>query len=269
MQALLDARHSGLRTAAGEAAALSQVGPLPDWGELAAPAATPIVVPRSPSDVIAAQHRLAAQVVTAGNLSPQAVTLVATGQARLLATTAQALAAVNPQRAANAGQLANQLSAAISGRHALAALMPDSPRPVAQTRELLHHVSRVADKGWTSTTAQAYLPAAVDRSPAVLQALSRHAARAVHNGAWLVPNVEAHGANDQLWRRWTSQDPRPKLAAGLSAVAARAAVTADSLTRSRRAAAPPPRETLADVADLARRDRPLTPGGRSGPSRGR
>lgn len=96
VQALLDATRSGLRTAAGEATALSQVGPLPAWGELAAPASTPIVAPRSPSDVIAAPHRLAAQVVTAGNLSPQAVTLVATGQARLLATAAQALAAVNP-----------------------------------------------------------------------------------------------------------------------------------------------------------------------------
>lgn len=266
VEALEASSTSGLRVAAGEAGALAAAGDLPEWGE-PGPDTTPtrVLMVRSPDDVAAAQGRLAVQIGTAAELSPQAVGLVAEGQARILAVTAVALRGNDDERATRSMRLAQQLRDAATERRQLASLMPDDPRPVLQTREVLQHLRAVGDRGWSGPQARAYLPAlaaVVDCSPAVVQALSRSADQAVRTGRWIVPNTAAQRANDPLWRRATRADPEPRLCAALSAVAAHAAAFIPTAPPSTARSMPSPRETLAGVAGLGRRTRPARPGQR-------
>jgi hypothetical protein len=133
-----------------------------------------------------------------------------------------------------------------------------------QSRELLHHLGAVGARGWTTDSAAPYLPAlalAVDRSPAVLRALSRHARQGVHDGRWLVVNTDAERAGDPMWRPLSREDPDPRLCATLSAAAARAATTPGNAPPPVHAAAtgPPPRQALAGVAARDPRPRPARP----------
>ena len=112
------------------------------------------------------------------------------------------------------------------------------------------------------------LAAAVDRSPAVMQALSQYADQAVRTGRWLVVNVQAEHPGDLLWRRATSRDPEPKLCAALAAVAARATAIPPPVPSQSGTAAPAPRQILAGVADLTRRQRPMNPADRPSPGIG-
>lgn len=256
------AATSGLRTAAGEAAALAAAGPLPAWGE-PGPESSPtrVLLVRSPADVAGAQSRIAAQVAAAGDLSPQAVTLVATGQVRVLAAASETLKHVDPARADRARELARSVASVVAGRHRLAALMPDDPRPVVQTRELVQRVATLGrDQG-----SLAALAAVVDRCPAVLAALSRRGDQALRTGQWLVPNVDAEQAADPLWRKAGREDPEPSLLAGLSGVTARSTAFTPAPAAWTGPGAAPPREVLAGVGALARRSRPQRPGSRGGP----
>lgn len=265
-ESLAASTTSGLRVAAREATLLAAAGPLPDWGDPGPDTApTRVLMVRSPQEVAAAQGRLATQVANADQLSPPAVTLLATGQARILTAAAVALRGVDDGRSGRAAQLAQQLTSSVADRHRLAALMPDDPRPVLQTREVLQHLRAVGDRGWSGPQARAYLPAlaaVVDRSPAVVQALSRSADQAVRTGRWIVPNTAARRANEPLWRRATRADPEPRLCAALSAVAAHAAAFTPPAPPSTAPSMPSPRETLAGVAGLGRRTRPARPGQR-------
>lgn len=256
---------SGLRVAAGEAAAVAAAGDLPPYGDPGVERSpTRVLLVGSPQDVAAAQTRVRAQVGAVSDLGPGAVAVVATGQARVLSTAAVALAGVDPERAGRARHLAGQLTGAVAGARRLAALAPDDPRPVAQTRELVTHLVAVEARGWGSPAGRAYLPAlaaVVDRAPAVVQALSAHADRALRTGRWLVVDVEARRSRDPLWRRATRADPQPAMVAALDATAAYASTLAAPGPVVGRGPGPqPPRQTLAQVSTLVRRSRPAQPG---------
>jgi hypothetical protein len=263
--ALTAATTSGLRSAAYLAGALADAGPLPDWGD-PGPESSPtqILVVRSPEDVAAAQTRITAQVEATDDIGPHKVALTATAQARVLATAAVALATTDPARAAGARHLSGVLAAGLTTAHRLAGLAPGDARPVLQSRELLQHLGAVGAQGWTTASAAPYLPAlalAVDRSPAVLRALSRHARQCVHDGRWLVVNTDAEKAGDPMWRPLTREDPEPRLCAALSAAAARATAMPGSAPPpvSATAIGAPPRQALAGLAARDPRPRPARP----------
>lgn len=258
LDALAAASSSGLRLAAAEVLQLAEAGDLPSWGEpgcFTGPAG--VLVVGSAVSLNQGHARLPAQIRRAEHLSPPAVGLLLSGQARALATAALALRATDPQRAERAAQLSQQLRVAVPPSRHLAALMPDDPRPVAQTRELLRHLATV------SAADQLYHPALaaiIDRAPVVVQTLASTAQRSMNAGEWLVPDTdEPNRPNAALWRLARPTDRPPQLLRTLDAI------TADNLAAANRPPAPsarsaPPaaRDTLAGIT-AARAVRPANP----------
>ncbi len=273
---LQGATTSGLRIAATETGAVASAGPTPDWTE-PGPERNPsrVLAVNNPGAVVAAQKRLVAQIQSAEHLSPQAVVLLADGQARFLDAAARALSQTDPARAEHARQLAVSIRTNITGTRQLAALMPDDPRPPAQTRALLMGVATSDGRGWQHPSSQPYISAiaaGVDTSRAVVRALSTHAAESVRNGRWLVPNIHAEAADDLLWRRarpkeWArppsrgqEQETEPRLLRGLSSLVARADTLAQvpAVTAGGRVMAP--RDVLGGANAPGQYPRPQTPG---------
>lgn len=266
VEALETSVRSGLRSASIQAAALAAAGPLPDWGKpTPQPPPTRMLLVNSPNDAVHAQSRLAAQIDAAKDINPQTVMLLASGQARILGAAAAAMASTDPQRAARATSLARQLkTSSASPQHQLAALVPDDPRPLAQTREILQQVTRSAGSN-SSTNDRAALAAVVDRSPTVIRALATHAEQSLRSGRWLMVDPEARRAKDPLWRQATRDDPEPRLCVSLSAAAAVATTIPVAAPAVPPAVAPPPRQTLSGVLDLDRPTRPQRPAQRPVP----
>lgn len=249
---------SGMRAAAAETAALAASGTLPPWEE-ADPAPGLVLLVRSPEDLAAAQERLVGLLQLAPELSPQAVVLVATGQARLLAAAAAGLGRVGGREdeVSRAGALARHLTAAARYGHQVAGRYRGDQRPVMQTREIVQALGA----GRVEHPPE-HLAAAAARSPAVIRTLARRADQLTREGRWLVVNPSAQRPTDSLWIPTGVARDEPALTAALAAAAVHATAAPSPPLRTvpgRADRSPPPRQALQEVLGLYRRQRPAHP----------
>jgi len=260
------ARH--LRLAGARSAALASMGSLPAL-TLPPPAARAPVLVRSAASVAEGQRRLAAFLLDAEDVTPQAVFVVAamTGQSARAAAEHTA----SPEVAAALEQHAGGLAAVVRQPGRCATIRAGDSRPEAQAYELRRHLRSLS----SGTEAAEASDAFASGLPPVAEALSRCAGRQNWQCRWLVPAAEP---GIPLWQRSGTDSDRTPPFVGQLVQLSMAVSGDDRLPRpgvppavALALSAIPPRSTLAGPLRSANlpETRPRSPAERPVPGRAR
>jgi hypothetical protein len=255
-------RWSAMPLAAEETRVVAQGGPLPDLDTVTKEPET--TSPARVNSHLAAnegQARLRRQLVAAKEISPDVIGYTAWAQGQLMAGAAQLLKDHESARAQVAAAIRDQLLAVRLRDPQVAALVPGSQLPLAQSVELMRYLDAAIKTDPATPRGEEVrraMSVIVDRSPGVVEALAKAANRQVYGHRWVIAYAGDEDSPSP-WGAWHDELDVPRLCTQLdhaATVAAAAKVRAPQAPVSF-TPQPPAHRALAEVSRT--RARPTAP----------